>query len=107
MTTANNTIKTRIQLKSDIEANWNNSELVPLLGELIVYTADANHSFSRIKIGDGATAVTQLPFIDAGSLNGDAEIIRKFNSFNSFPQIGSTKCLYLDISTGQLYHYDT
>ena len=106
MATANNTIKTRIQLKSDTEANWIAHPIVPLAGELIVYTTDATHSYARLKIGDGQTNITNLPFIDAGSLNGDEEIICKFNTRNNFPQRGSSKCLYLDTSTGQMYHYD-
>jgi hypothetical protein len=38
-----NTLRTRIQLKSDTENNWNiagGRGFVPLLGEMIVYTAD-------------------------------------------------------------------
>lgn len=106
MATSNNTIKTRIQLKSDTEANWIAHPITPLAGELIVYTSDATHSYSRLKIGDGQTSVGNLPFVDSGSLNGDEEIICKFSTFNDFPQRGSSKCLYLDISTGQMYHYD-
>ena len=78
MATSTNTIKTRIQLKSDTEANWNKAGpkegsdgFVPLLGELIVYTADSTHPFSRLKIGDGNTNVVSLPFIDAGTINGE------------------------------------
>jgi len=80
---ANNTIKTRIQLKNDTEANWKKSVLedeggtktsgtsfVPLLGELIVYSADEAHPFSRLKIGDGVTNVVRLPFIDADTISG-------------------------------------
>lgn len=113
MATANNTINTRIKLKSDTEANWNklgpkdnSAGFVPLQGELIVYSTDNTHMFSRLKIGDGQTNVVNLPFVDAGSLNGDESIICKYNSFNNFPQLGSTQCLYLDTSTGQMYHYD-
>ena len=58
------TMQTRIQQKSDIEQNWNQSDLVPLAGELIIYLPDANHTASRLKIGDGVTVVTNLPFID-------------------------------------------
>jgi len=77
MATANNTIKTRIQLKSDTEANWNkagpkenSNGFIPLNGELIIYSADNAHPFSRLKIGDGVTNVVDLPFVDAGTLNG-------------------------------------
>lgn len=118
MATANNTIKTRISLKHDVEANWNKvNNFIPNNGEVIIYSAETaqdelpqgrtvRFSFSRLKIGDGQTTVTNLPFLDAGSLNGDEEIVCKYSNRNGFPQIGSTKCLYLDISTGQIYHYD-
>ena len=54
---ATKTVNTRIQLKSDTEANWNKAGpkdgsrgFVPLLGELIVYTSDDAHPFSRLKL---------------------------------------------------------
>ena len=76
----NNPIKTRIQLKIDTEANWNKSVLVadggekqsgtsfiPLKGEVIIYSADGSHPFSRLKVGDGETNVVRLPFLNAGT----------------------------------------
>ena len=112
MASSNNTIKTRIQLKSDTEANWNKAGpkdgslgFIPLRGELIIYSADETHAFSRLKVGDGVTNVTALPFIDAGTLNGEeAEVIMKA-SYNEFPQPGSPKLLYIDLSTNTIYHY--
>ena len=88
---ASNTIKTRVQLKCDTEANWNKSVLVadggekesgtsfvPLRGEVIIYSAETSSDelptgrniplpFSRFKVGDGVTNVVRLPFIGAGS----------------------------------------
>ena len=65
------TIKTRIQLKSDTEQNWNKAKnFIPLRGEAIIYLADSTHPFSRLKVGDGTTPVIDLPFIDANSVNG-------------------------------------
>ena len=65
------TLKTRIRLKCDIEANWNKTKnFIPLKGEAIIYLADINHTYPRVKIGDGITDVKNLPFIDAGSING-------------------------------------
>ena len=64
-------IKERIQLKNDTEANWNKAKnFVPLKGEVIIYSADDTHPFSRLKVGDGNTTVNNLPFIDATTLNG-------------------------------------
>jgi hypothetical protein len=84
MAESTKTLKTRVQLKSDTEANWKKSVLVadggekesgnsfiPLLGELIVYTADDAHPFSRLKVGNGSTNVVKLPFIDAGTISGE------------------------------------
>ena len=112
MATANNTIKTRIQLKSDTEANWNkagpkngSNGFVPLAGELIVYTADATHPFCRLKVGDGVTNVVSLPFIDAGTINGDEVEIAKFNTYNDFPSPGNSDKLYIDLSTNKIYHF--
>lgn len=112
MATQNNNIKTRIQLKSDTEANWNKAGpkdgslgFIPLRGELIVYTADALHAFSRLKIGDGVTNVVNLPFIDSGTLNGQETEIAKYASFSSFPSPGSNDKLYVDLSTNRIYHY--
>ena len=57
-------IKTRIQLKNDTEENWNKATgFIPLQGELIIYLTDEVHPFSRIKVGDGVTPVTELPFV--------------------------------------------
>ena len=112
MAASNNTIKTRIQLKSDTEANWDkagpkegSNGFVPLSGELIVYTPDATHPFSRLKVGDGNTNVVSLPFIDSGTLNGNETEVVKCNTFSAFPSPGSADKLYIDLSTNRIYHY--
>ena len=90
---ANDTIKTRIRLKNDTEANWNSAVLstdsdkgtkesgnsfIPLKGEVIVYSAEKNNDvlpagrsaplpFSRFKVGDGVTNVADLPFSGAAT----------------------------------------
>lgn len=59
-----NTIKSRILLKNDTEANWSKAEnFIPLPGEIIIYNSDDNYNYERIKIGNGETAVSNLPFI--------------------------------------------
>lgn len=103
--TSNNTIKTRIKLKSDTEQKWSANPITPLAGELIVYSADATHPFSRLKVGDGSTNVVNLPFIDAGTLNGEETEIVKKDSFSQFPSPGSEDKLYVDLSTKRIYHY--
>ena len=114
------TIKTRIQLKSDIEANWNKIDyyFVPLKGEIIIYSAETRndelpagrtepYTYSRIKIGDGKTSITALPFIDSGTINGkilEEEIIVKPNR-QAFPSIGEKNKLYIDLSKKAIWIY--
>lgn len=113
MATQNNTIKTRIQLKSDTEANWNKAGpkenspgFVPLAGELIIYTPDATHDYSRLKVGDGVTNVTVLPFIDAGSVNGDVIVNEIVTISGSFPSVGDSTKLYVNTTNGAIYYYN-
>ena len=113
MANSTNTFKTRVQLKSDTEANWNkagpkdgSAGFIPLLGELIVYTADEAHPFSRLKVGDGNTNVVNLPFIDAGTINGDTlpdEQVLTYQNRESFPSPGQTNTLYIDLATSTIY----
>ena len=58
------TIKGRLVQKHDIEAHWNlATNFIPKQGELIIYDIDDNYDYERIKIGDGVSYVTDLPFI--------------------------------------------
>lgn len=57
---------TRIVNKHDTEVNWSKSSLIPLQGEVIIFDIDDNYSYERIKIGNGAQNVNELPFY-AGS----------------------------------------
>lgn len=82
-------IKTRIQHKHDLEANWLRAPgFVPLKGELIIYDAETQDTFNtaydvlsaelkdelgrttpithvRVKVGDGDRTVKELEFVDA------------------------------------------
>lgn len=61
---ADKTFYTRIQQKHDIEANWMKAiNFIPKLGEVIVYDIDENHTYERMKIGDGVTNVNNLSFV--------------------------------------------
>ena len=56
-------INSRVILKHDIEAHWNNANnFIPLAGEVIIYDADETHSYIRYKRGDGVTVAKNLPF---------------------------------------------
>ena len=64
-----NDIKARQQQQHDTEQNWEqagNNGFIPLAGEIIVYD---NLVGSKIKIGDGATNINDLPFL-VGESNG-------------------------------------
>lgn len=112
---ATNTIKTRIQLKCDTEANWNKSVLVseggvekttgtsfvPREGEVIIYKADDTHPFSRLKVGDGTTNVVRLPFIGSHNVNG---IILE-ETYNDLPSIGNANMLYIVADTLTVYQW--
>lgn len=106
-----NTLRTRVQLKSDTEKNWNlagGRGFVPLLGEMIVYIADGEHNYSRLKIGDGITNILYLPFVDAGTINGELlpeSQVLFFANKTLFPVPGKTGILYIDLSTNIIYCY--
>ena len=61
---AENAINTRVLLKNDTEQNWSTqTNFIPKKGELIIYNPDTNNSALRIKVGDGVTTITDLPFL--------------------------------------------
>ena len=94
---AEKTVKTRIQLKNDTEANWNKAtNFIPKAGEPIIYSADSTHPFSRLKMGNGADTVTNLPFIDASTIDGV-----------DINNITAAKVAHkLTFGNGQAYQYD-
>lgn len=69
-------INTRIKMKRDTTANWNNAVgFIPLDGEIIIYTdyktitevidnQNVTKNIPGIKIGDGNAYVQDLPFMD-------------------------------------------
>ena len=68
---------------------------------------EVEHSYCRLKVGDGTTTISNLSFIDSGTINGEeVEIVKKV-TFSQFPQPGSSDKLYIDLSTNRIYHYDT
>ena len=57
-------LNSRISLRIDTEANWNNfPDFIPLAGELIIYAVDDMYPFQRFKSGDGTRKLNELPFI--------------------------------------------
>ena len=58
-------LSTRIVHKHATEADWlKATNFAPMAGELIIYDVDAQHTYERVKIGDGTTNVNALPFVD-------------------------------------------
>lgn len=75
-------IKTRIQLRRQTTAYWEeHPDFVPLIAEPVVYmdyktVVDTNGDsvvIPGLKLGDGLTAIKDLPFIDAGSSQSPAK----------------------------------
>ena len=62
-------VKGKIIFKHETEADWLSSSYVPSLGEKVLYDPDENHSYTRIKYGDGKTIVKELPFSGIDMLN--------------------------------------
>lgn len=59
------TIKSRIVHKHAVEADWlKATNFIPLAGEIIIYDIDSTHTYERVKVGDGKTLVSSLPFVD-------------------------------------------
>lgn len=57
-------VNARVIFKHDIEKNWNSAtNFIPKKGELILYDPDTTYDYTRIKIGNGTTKVSALPFL--------------------------------------------
>lgn len=57
-------LNSRMIQKHDIETNWEKAtNFIPKQGEIIVYDIDDNYDYARVKIGDGTSKVSDLPFI--------------------------------------------
>lgn len=66
---AEKTINTRIIMKHATESEWSKvSDFTPKLGEIIVYDKDAIYSYERMKVGDGVSKISSLPFITDAAL---------------------------------------
>ena len=63
-------LNTRIVHKHETEANWLlATNFIPMQGEIIIYDIDSTHNYERVKVGDGKTLVSALPFIDANKVD--------------------------------------
>lgn len=67
-------LKARQVQKHDTEANWitaGTNGFIPKKGEIIIYDKDSKHTTIRIKIGDGSSNVSSLPFLLDGYATED------------------------------------
>ena len=64
------TINTRIQLKRDTTANWNNAKgFIPMAGEVIIYTDYDTVTYQVEEYGKTITKTAQIPNIKIGTGN--------------------------------------
>ena len=106
---ATKTVKTRIQQKHDIEANWLKSTFVPLRGELIVYDSEIDengvnlalpegrterYTYARYKLGDGRTSVNDLPF--ATNVHVHDNLYKKIQTAKSDPTANGKSLTFID-----------
>lgn len=71
---AEKVLKARQVQKHDTEANWitaGTNGFIPKKGEIIIYDKDSSHTTIRIKIGDGGSNVSSLPFLLDGYATED------------------------------------
>lgn len=87
---ASKTLKTRIINKHDTEAHWNLATgFIPKEGEIIIYDPDTTYDYSRVKVGDGETVVTALPFVDDAVKEQLNQYISQIHSVNLTMQGGT------------------
>jgi hypothetical protein len=59
-----NNIKARVSHMHDTESNWNRCKsFIPEIAEPIIYDPDETYPYTRMKVGDGKTTISALPFI--------------------------------------------
>ncbi len=88
---------TRILLKNGSEADWDKlTTFVPGKGEVIIYNADLDHSTARLKVGDGETLLSELPFVVSSDIPG-------FDPNNIVAKKVAHK---LTFGSGEVYQFD-
>ena len=102
------TVKTRIMLKHDYEANWKDAaHFTPFPGEIIVYDADIDaptspknlrgtHELPRLKMGDGKTLINDLPFLLEKSFQG--ELTNQISFGTTDPDVNTVGQFYFKYS---------
>lgn len=78
---------TRIIHKHDTAENWEKATgFIPMSGELVIYDVDENNKYARMKIGDGVTKISDLPFtkeIDSVPTSGSSNPVSSGGVFDA------------------------
>ena len=94
---AEKTFNTRIKLKKDTHANWTTNNPVLLDGEIAIVD---NGGIIEVKIGDGSTAYSSLPFYKApvgnSTLTASRALVSDSNGKAAVSAVTSTELGYLD-----------
>lgn len=77
----NKTLGARIKHKKDTNANWGTNNPVLLNGEIVLVVMDSGEI--RMKVGDGSTRYSALPFFDDAIIASiDAKIAEALTNLN-------------------------
>lgn len=112
------TVKTRIQHKHDIEANWiKATNFVPLAGELIIYDAETNSTdltgtgrttpitHTRFKFGNGTDKVTDLAF-SASPVDWNQNDPQASDYIKNRTHYDGTQIFYLENIDEYIFNFD-
>lgn len=99
-------IKARIAHKHDTEAGWNSrADFVPEKGEFIIYDRKGQQGYEKLKIGDGASSVTTLPFLNENEINAIIASIEGIKS--DLSSLGTTLNSKLDEKSDKTHTHPT
>ena len=66
-------LKAKVVHKHETSANWELSNYIPDVGEIVFYDPDEEYNYTRQKNGDGVHKVSELPFTEAPVISGEAD----------------------------------
>ena len=94
-------ITTTFQFKRGTAQRW--VEVNPILkqGE-----PGFEYDTGKVKIGDGMTSWTSLPYINNTNVNGEEEIV-VVKTFKDLPQVGNGNKLYRVVNDKKLYQWNS
>ena len=94
-------LKTRTQQKTDTLANWEKAtNFIPLKGEQCIYS-----DINRMKVGDGVTLLSKLPFFDSGIYKSYTGIIATSSSSQDVMTFYFGEVIPTDLNVNWTIHY--